>query len=123
MDKMTPEERVTFARGKIKSNLDDLRITLDHQRRDVLNGRQMWIVTVCSTSLLLVSAFLYHGLQNLQDAVFDVAIIASFVVVHVMSWHIINSQIMFTDLLTALYGDLVNSETLRFGVEDMAAEK
>ncbi len=120
MDKMTPQERMTYARGKVRSNLENMRTTLDHQRRDSLNKRQMWIVTVCSTAFLLAAGFFYHGLQNLQDAIFYMSIIASFVVIQIMCYHIISNQIMFSDLLMQLYSDLANSETLRFGVEEMA---
>lgn len=120
MDEMTPKERVTFARGKVRSNLENIRTTLDHQRRDVANERQMWIVTACFMFLILIFAFLYHGIQSAQDIVFDFAIMVSFIIVHVMCYNIIGNQIMFSNLLLELHSDLVNSEALRFGTEHMA---
>lgn len=122
MDSMTPRERVTFARGKVKSSLENMRVTLGHQHIDIMNKRQAWLAVTGSSIFLWVFALVSHGLKDWQDVIFDVAIIISLVIINAMTYSIINNQIMFSNLLLELYGDLEDSEALKFGTENMAAE-
>lgn len=122
VDKMTPKERVTFAHGKVKSSLENMRLTLGHQHMDITNKRQAWLAVTGSSLFLWVFALIYHGLKDWQDIILDAAIICSFIIINAMTYSIINNQIMFSNLLLELYSDLANSETLKFGTEDMAVE-
>lgn len=122
MDRMTPQERVTFAHGKVKSSLENMRITLGHQHIDIMNKRQAWLAVTGSSLFLWIFALVYHGIKDWGDIIFDAAIIISLIIINAMTYSLINNQIMFSNLLLELYSDLANSETLKFGTEDMAAE-
>lgn len=122
MDKMTNGERVAYAHGRVKADMNDIRETAADLHLGIQAAYSSWAnVLVGGLVVLVMAAAPLFLLPNLQwyKYVYVAVSIMVFLVARLVSYHRIQDVLKVANLIDSVIHSLSNTQTLRIGFEGM----
>lgn len=122
MDKMTNGERVAYAHGRVKGDIDDIRDTVDELHRGMNTAYRAWLtVLICGLVILILAAIPLVALPHLRWYCIAYAAISilTFSIGRLISFHRISAVMRIVQLIDVVIHSLSNSQTLHVGFESI----
>jgi hypothetical protein len=119
---MTSGERVAYAHGKVRRDMQDFLRQIEIMYRRALFERVLLIVLAVAFSFIILAAFYFLRVTSTQGIFLLGVIAAVFVIGGLVSNNVIRRQVAMLRGLQFLYSKLADDETIKVVVETMQIE-
>jgi len=122
LNHMTPGERVTYAHGRIKSDMLEFQNQIDLTFRVAVFERNLSLILTALFIVVILAVFYFLKPIGWLDFSLLGIIAASFLIVCAVAYNAMSREIAMLDGLQFLYSKLANDETISFVSETMKVE-